>query len=66
MDSLPKDPFMLVSYINQQLRDNDNSLDTQNPAPRCPVILLLDTSSSMEGAPIDEHNGRLRFKEFFR
>ena len=27
MDSLPKDPFMLVSYINQQLRDNDNSLD---------------------------------------
>ncbi len=47
-------------------RYNDNSLDTQNPAPRCPVILLLDTSSSMEGAPIDEHNGRLRFKEFFR
>lgn len=27
MDSLPKDSFMLVSYINQQLRDNDNSLD---------------------------------------
>ena len=27
MDSRPKDPFMLVSYINQQLRDNDNSLD---------------------------------------
>ena len=31
-------------------RYNDDSLDTRNPAPRCPVILLLDTSSSMEGA----------------
>ena len=34
----------------------NNSLDTMNPAPRCPVILLLDTSSSMCGAPINELN----------
>lgn len=41
-------------------RYNDDSLDTRNPAPRCPVILLLDTSSSMEGAPINELNKGLR------
>lgn len=27
-----------------------------NPAPRCPCMLLLDTSSSMAGAPINELN----------
>ena len=27
-----------------------------NPATRCPVALLLDTSSSMSGSPIDELN----------
>ena len=32
----------------------DNTLDVSNPAPRCPVILLLDTSGSMDGAPIEE------------
>ena len=36
------------------------NLDITNPAPRCPVILLLDTSSSMEGAPIDELNEGFR------
>ena len=39
---------------------DDASLDTMNPAPRCPVILLLDTSGSMKGAPIDELNAGLR------
>ena len=29
-------------------------IDTTNPAPRCPVVLLLDTSSSMAGEPIRE------------
>ena len=24
----------------------------ENPEPRCPCVLLLDTSGSMEGAPI--------------
>ena len=28
----------------------------ENPEPRCPCILLLDTSSSMAGAPIEELN----------
>ena len=41
-------------------RYNDDSLDTRNPVPRCPVILLLDTSSSMKRAPIYEVNERLR------
>ncbi|MBQ7650605.1 MAG: VWA domain-containing protein [Victivallales bacterium] len=38
----------------------NNSLDEMNSAPRCPVILLLDTSSSMDGSPIDELNMGLR------
>ena len=32
----------------------DNNLDVTNPAPRSPVILLLDTSGSMSGAPLRE------------
>jgi hypothetical protein len=28
----------------------------ENPEPRCPCILLLDTSGSMQGAPIRELN----------
>lgn len=39
---------------------NSNFLDVSNPAPRCPVILLLDTSSSMSGAPINELNKGVR------
>jgi uncharacterized protein YegL len=31
-----------------------------NPEPRCPVVLLLDTSASMQGAPIQELNDGLR------
>jgi uncharacterized protein YegL len=35
-----------------------------NPEPRCPCLLLLDTSASMTGRPIDEMNAGLRvFKE---
>ena len=41
-------------------RYNANNLDVSNPAPRCPVVLLLDTSSSMEGAPINELNKGLK------
>ena len=33
---------------------NYHNLDISNPAPRCPVMLLLDTSSSMYGEPINE------------
>ena len=35
-----------------------------NPEPRCPVVLLLDNSTSMSGAPIEELNkGLFKFKE---
>ena len=30
-----------------------------NPEPRCPCLLLLDTSGSMQGAPIAELNAGL-------
>ena len=33
---------------------DNNNLDVTNPAPRCPVILLLDTSGSMSGQPLKE------------
>ena len=32
----------------------ETTLDVTNPAPRCPVILLLDVSGSMADAPIQE------------
>ena len=32
-----------------------------NPEPRCPCLLLLDTSGSMHGIPIDQLNQGLRF-----
>lgn len=36
----------------------------ENPEPRCPCLLLLDTSASMRGQPIDELNdGLLAFKD---
>ncbi len=36
----------------------------ENPEPRCPCVLLLDTSYSMAGRPIDELNrGLLAFRD---
>ncbi|MEM7556186.1 MAG: VWA domain-containing protein [Cyanobacteria bacterium P01_A01_bin.84] len=36
----------------------------ENPEPRCPCVLLLDTSGSMQGLPIDALNqGLLSFKD---
>ena len=32
----------------------------ENPEPRCPCVLLLDTSGSMQGAPIKALNEGLR------
>jgi len=32
----------------------------ENPEPRCPCVLLLDTSGSMQGAPIEALNEGLR------
>lgn len=38
----------------------DQAEFADNPEPRCPVVLLLDTSASMRGAPINELNEGLR------
>src|SRR6185437_16641123 len=36
----------------------------ENPEPRCPCLLLLDTSASMDGEPIKELNdGIIKFKD---
>jgi uncharacterized protein YegL len=36
----------------------------ENPEPRCPCILLLDTSGSMKGEPISQLNeGLIAFKD---
>lgn len=36
----------------------------KNPEPRCPCLLLLDTSGSMQGQPIHElNNGLITFKD---
>ena len=42
----------------------ETTLDVTNPAPRCPVMLLLDTSGSMSGTPIEELRDGL--KQFLR
>lgn len=39
---------------------NRVEFDTSNPEPRCPCILLLDTSGSMEGPPIQALNEGLK------
>jgi uncharacterized protein YegL len=47
----------------QQPTFADPSL-VENPEPRCPVVLLLDTSGSMQGEPIRELNdGLTAFKD---
>jgi uncharacterized protein YegL len=43
MTNLEQEPFIDVNIL-------------ENPEPRCPVLLLLDTSGSMSGAPISELN----------
>ncbi len=42
----------------------ETTLDVTNPAPRCPVMLLLDTSASMLNGPIEELREGL--KQFLR
>ena len=42
----------------------ETTLDVTNPAPRCPVMLLLDTSASMSDEPIEELREGL--KQFLR
>jgi uncharacterized protein YegL len=51
--------------MDDQLFEHADFAD--NPEPRCPVVLLLDTSGSMTGAPINELNGGLlQFAEELR
>lgn len=51
-------------YTNsQELPDFGTDNFADNPEPRCPVILLLDTSGSMRGTPIQELNAGV---ELFR
>lgn len=49
-------------FLEQVAFGTDNFAD--NPEPRCPCLLLLDTSGSMSGAPIAELNsGLVSFKD---
>jgi uncharacterized protein YegL len=43
------------------VRLSDSIEFAQNPDPRCPCVLLLDTSSSMQGARIDALNKGVAF-----
>lgn len=45
---------------NLEQTDFDAVEFANNPEPRCPVVLLLDTSGSMGGRPIDELNAGLQ------
>ena len=49
-------------FSNQPFGSSNEFAD--NPEPRCPCLLLLDTSGSMQGQPIAELNaGLLQFKD---
>ena len=49
-------------HVEQMPFGTDNFAD--NPEPRCPCLLLLDTSGSMAGTPISELNaGLVTFKD---
>lgn len=43
-----------------QIPFDDDNIFIDNPEPRCPCVLILDTSGSMSGRPLDELNGGLR------
>jgi uncharacterized protein YegL len=46
--------------MHDSLRLDEAVEFAENPEPRCPCVLLLDTSGSMQGAPIDALNEGLR------
>jgi uncharacterized protein YegL len=48
----------------EQVPFGSNADLADNPEPRCPCLLLLDTSGSMRGQPIDQLNAGIRvFKD---
>lgn len=52
----------MVDTFEQIHFGTDNFAD--NPEPRCPCLLLLDTSYSMQGKPIEElNNGLIAYKD---
>lgn len=54
-------PYSDSTYVDTTFADVEFA---SNPEPRCPVILLLDTSGSMNGRPIAELNSGLgQFRE---
>lgn len=54
-------PFIDTTFVDPTHAD---SIFAENPEPRCPCLLLLDTSGSMNGRPIQELNsGLITFKE---
>ena len=48
----------MIDYEQQPFADAEFA---ENPEQRCPCILLLDTSGSMNGAPIQQLNEALQF-----
>jgi len=47
-----------------QVPFGENTEFADNPEPRCPCVLLLDTSGSMRGQPVNELNQGIRvFKD---
>src|SRR6266568_8254214 len=55
--------MILFSYLStkeQRMNHFDEIEFANNPDPRCPCILLLDTSGSMDGAPVDALNQGLQ------
>lgn len=54
---------MTEDFHSEQIPFGTDSF-ADNPEPRCPCLLLLDTSSSMAGSPISELNaGLVTFKD---
>jgi uncharacterized protein YegL len=50
--------------MSDEMRLDEAVEFAENPEPRCPCVLLLDTSGSMKGAPINALNEGLRsFKD---
>lgn len=48
----------------EQIPFGENTEFADNPEPRCPCVLLLDTSGSMRGHPVNELNQGIRiFKD---
>ena len=50
-----------LRYANTIMTAIDAAIEfAENPEPRCPCVLLLDTSMSMQGEPIDALNAGVR------